>query len=80
MPEHHDSEGLIALAALQNVARKNVLIIRGDGGRELIAEKLSDRGASVHYFESYRRVWRNLPIELIKTWQQQQINCILVYQ
>ncbi len=78
MPEHHDSEGLIALVALQNVAHKNVLIIRGDGGRELIAEKLSDRGASVHYFESYRRVWRNLPIELIKTWQQQQINCILV--
>jgi uroporphyrinogen-III synthase len=78
MPERHDSEGLLALAPLQNVETKNVLIIRGDGGRELIAEELSDRGASVHYFESYRRVWRNSSIDVIKTWQQQQINCILV--
>ena len=78
MPEQHDSEGLLALASLQNVSTNNVLIIRGDGGRELIAEELSNRGASVHYFESYRRVWRNSSIELIKTWQQQQINCILV--
>jgi uroporphyrinogen-III synthase len=78
MPEQHDSEGLLALTPLQNVNTKNVLIIRGDGGRELIAEELSDRGASVHYFESYQRVWRNSSIEVIKTWQQQQINCILV--
>lgn len=78
MPEQHDSEGLLALASLQNVRAKKVLIIRGDGGRELIAEELSNRGASVNYFESYRRVWRNSSIEFIKTWQQQQINCILV--
>ena len=77
-PTQHDSEGLLALAALQQVDAKDVLIVRGDGGRELIAEQLSNRGASVHYFESYRRVWRNSSINLIKTWQQQQINCILV--
>ena len=77
-PTQHDSEGLLALPELQQVDSDNVLIVRGDGGRELIAEELTGRGASVHYFESYRRVWRNSSNNLIKTWQQQQINCILV--
>jgi uroporphyrinogen-III synthase len=78
VPEKHDSEGLLALTPLQKVNNKDVIIIRGNGGRELIAEKLHSRGASVHYFESYRRVWRNYTNELIKTWRQQQINCILI--
>lgn len=78
VPEQHDSEGLLALPQLNNINSKDVIIIRGDGGRELIAETLTARGANVHYFESYRRVWRNLSQNLFKTWQQQQINCILV--
>ena len=78
IPDKHDSEGLLALAPLQNVQAKAVLIVRGDGGRELIADALRSRGASVHYFESYRRVWRNYSLEVIKTWRQQQINCILI--
>ena len=78
LPEKHDSEGLLALPPLQYVQEKTVLIVRGDGGRELIAEDLRNRGATVHYFESYRRVWRNYSVELIKTWHQQQINCILI--
>tara|TARA_R110000737_G_scaffold136339_1_gene167225 strand:+ start:208 stop:957 length:750 start_codon:yes stop_codon:yes gene_type:complete len=78
VPRTHDSEGLLALAPLQNVNDKTVLIVRGDGGRELIAEDLQFRGASVQYFESYRRVWRNYSLDVIKTWHQQQINCILI--
>ena len=78
VPQQHDSEGLLTLSQLSNVSKKDIVIIRGDGGRELIAEALSIRGANVHYFESYRRVWRNLSINALKTWQQQQINCILV--
>jgi len=78
VPENHDSEGLLALAPLQSVQAKEVLIVRGDGGRELIADDLRRRGASVHYFESYRRVWRNYSLEVINTWHQQQINCILI--
>lgn len=77
-PEKHDSEGLLALSVLKDVKAKDVLIIRGDGGRELIAQELSQRGALVHYFESYQRVWRNLSADAIKMWQDQQINCILV--
>ncbi|TWX74241.1 uroporphyrinogen-III synthase [Colwellia sp. C1TZA3] len=78
VPTKHDSEGLLALQPLQNVQTKDVLIVRGDGGRELIAEDLRRRGASVHYLESYQRVWRNCSPKVIKTWHQQQINCILI--
>lgn len=78
VPVKHNSEGLLALQQLQNVQAKDVLIVRGDGGRELIAEDLRRRGASVHYLESYQRVWRNCSPKVIKTWHQQQINCILI--
>lgn len=78
VPKNHDSEGLLALPELDNIAHSNFIIVRGDGGRELIADDLRRRGATVHYFESYRRVWRKYTADVIKTWQQQQINCILI--
>lgn len=53
-----DSEALLELAALREaVARPDprVLILRGEGGRELLAERLRELGASVEYLELYRR-------------------------
>lgn len=55
-PEQFDSEGLLALPELQNVAGRRVLIFRGDGGRERLAEGLRARGAEVRLVSCYRRV------------------------
>ncbi|MCA1766998.1 MAG: uroporphyrinogen-III synthase [Idiomarina sp.] len=51
----HQSEGLLELSKLQKLEQQNWLIIRGQGGRELLADALRARGASVDYWEVYRR-------------------------
>jgi uroporphyrinogen-III synthase len=58
-PSGDDSEALLALPALREaIARPDarVLILRGEGGRELLAERLREQGASVDYLELYRRL------------------------
>lgn len=52
-----DSEAVIALPefAADAVRGRKVLIFRGDGGRELLADTLRERGASVEYVTCYRR-------------------------
>jgi uroporphyrinogen-III synthase len=49
------SEGLLQMPAMQNLSGQQVLIVRGDGGRELLADTLSARGATINYIEVYRR-------------------------
>jgi uroporphyrinogen-III synthase len=51
-----DSEALLALPALRDIAGQRALIFRGRGGRTLIGEALRERGARVDYCELYRRL------------------------
>ncbi len=49
------SEALLMLPAMHKVNGKNALLLRGNGGRELLGKKLTARGAHVICCECYRR-------------------------
>jgi uroporphyrinogen-III synthase len=51
-----DSEALLRLPELQDMAGREVVVFRGQGGRELLADALRARGAKVAYVECYRRI------------------------
>ncbi len=51
----YNSEALLAMDELQCMRGKRVIIFRGRGGRELLPEVLTARGAQVEYAEVYRR-------------------------
>ncbi|MFK5915267.1 MAG: uroporphyrinogen-III synthase [Woeseiaceae bacterium] len=53
--EQFNSEGLLACPALQDVSNKHIIIVRGNGGREVLKEELERRGAEVCYIEAYQR-------------------------
>ena len=56
LPEtQFNTEGLLATEEMKNVYDKSCLIIRGQGGRETLANCLRERGAKVDYMEVYAR-------------------------
>lgn len=50
-----DSEHLLGEAAFEDVRDRTVRIIRGDAGREKLADVLRERGANVEYLSTYER-------------------------
>lgn len=50
-----NSEGLLQLPEMQDLTGKNLLILRAETGRTLLADEAIKRGALVQYVECYRR-------------------------
>lgn len=70
--DRQDSEGLLALPGLQEMAGRRVLIVRGEGGRPLLGDSLRARGAKVGYAEVYRRSCPTAdPVPLLQSWHDQ---------
>lgn len=55
IPPTAKSEALLELIELKDVAKKQITIVRGDNGRDLLANTLKERQATVHYAETYHR-------------------------
>ena len=83
-PLVQSSEGILALPMLdekllkKSSSSEKILIVRGNGGRELLAEQLKNRGATVQYIESYRRIWPAFNQRQLAQWQEKKINTIII--
>lgn len=79
-PQHRfDSEALLALPEMQDVAGKKIMIFRGVGGREVLAETLRERGAGVTFAECYRRINPQRNADMLHTlWQNEQLDAVVV--
>jgi len=78
-PQGQDSEALLALPQLQDVAGRCVVIVRGVGGRALLADTLRTRGADVHYLECYRRTRPQTDsLPLLAQWKAGGIDAVTV--
>jgi uroporphyrinogen-III synthase len=74
-----DSEALLELPAFALVYGKRFVVFRGVGGRELISETLTERGAVVEYAECYQRVRPDNDVTpLLRAWERNELDAIAV--
>ena len=91
-PPPHTSESLLAMPELTDVAGKQILIVRGEGGRDALRTTLADRGAAVDYLDVYRRIpaspsatevaaledrWQNGGIDVVTLTSVEILECLL---
>ncbi len=77
--DRFDSEHLLMLPEMQQVAGNTIAIFRGVGGRELMAETLKARGATVYFLESYQRFNPQKNTQLLdQQWQKNSLDAIVV--
>jgi uroporphyrinogen-III synthase len=73
-----NSEAMLAAPEFSDVTGRKVLIVRGEGGREHLAESLRARGALTDYAEIYRRVPAALPAEILDRWRNGGVDALII--
>ena len=74
-----DSETLLALPEMHDVANMKIAIFRGVGGRELMAETLTARGAIVYFAECYQRINPQTNADLLSDlWHKGELQAVIV--
>ncbi|MFV8834957.1 uroporphyrinogen-III synthase [Aquisalimonas sp.] len=75
----YDSEALLAQPPLRHVRGQRAMLVRGDGGRELLRETLEQRGATVEVLSAYRRELPDVdPAELDRAWARSALDVAVV--
>lgn len=71
IPEISDSEHLLMLDSLQAVHNETILLFKGEGGRTLITNTLTDRGAKLIELNVYQRLLPDLNLEKVERWRRE---------
>ena len=73
------SEGLLAIPELNNVETKNIVLVKGRGGRTKIAKELKSKGAILQPLSVYQRLTnKDVTHDVVKSWQQSQVTAVLL--
>ena len=73
-----DSENLLTLDALQHIDHQTILLIKGIGGRTLIADTLRARGTQLITLDVYKSVPPQFnPAQINSLWQDDSVDIIL---
>lgn len=80
LPEQaYNSEALLAAPEFSQFSGQQIIIVRGEGGRELLADRLRDRGADVTYLEVYKRTMPDVDRQLLSPGlQQRSISAVIL--
>ncbi|OOE81748.1 hypothetical protein BZG72_10675 [Salinivibrio sp. PR6] len=78
-PTREDSEGMLTLAPFSAVTGTQVVILRGESGRDMMGKTLQAQGAQVHYCETYRRQWAIEPlVSQVVSWPHDAIDTVVI--
>ncbi len=77
--DRFDSESLLSLPEMQAVQGQRVMIFRGEGGRDVLADTLKTRGAEVTFAECYQRINPQHNVRMLdQLWQEKKLHGIVV--
>lgn len=79
IPEISDSEHLLMLNSLQAVHNETILLFKGEGGRTLITDTLTERGAKLIELHVYQRLLPDIEHEKLEHWWRDECVDIILF-